>query len=188
VLQARIGDSLPVRELLRLMIGESDNIAAMMLLDLVGINNVNLTMQGLDLRSTRLLDWRAQNANDGTGPYTTSAADMGRLLDLIADGRLIDRASSDEALELLSQKQSSDLLGDPLPPNVRVAHKWGEIPGARHEAGIVYGPRFDYVVVVMTEMIDPSDAPNYIRQLSRAIYDYFDRGTAPGLAGVVAGG
>src|SRR2546429_290079 len=37
VLQARVGDRLTVRELTRLMIQESDNIAALVLLDAVGV-------------------------------------------------------------------------------------------------------------------------------------------------------
>ena len=96
---------------------------------------------------------------------------MGLLMDTIADGRLVDQEASDEALRLLGQKQASDLLGEPLPWNVKVAHKWGEIPGARHEAGIVYGPKFQYVVVIMTETMDPQQSPTYIRNLSKAIYD-----------------
>jgi beta-lactamase class A len=177
VLQGRIGDSLPVREVLRLMIGESDNIAAMMLADLTGLNNVNQTSVGLGMTATKLLDWRAPGANDGDGPYMTSPHDMGVLLDTIAEGRLVDQPTSDEALRLMAQKQASDLLAELLPWNVRVPHKWGEIPGARHEAGIVYGPRFQYVVVVMTENVDPHDSPAYIRDLSKAVYGYFDQAT-----------
>ena len=192
VLQGRMGESLPVRELLRLMIAESDNIAAMMLLDLTGLNNVNQTMAGLGLRSTRLLDWHVPSANEGIGPYSTSPADMAVLLQTIAEGRLVDQATSDEALRLLGQKQASDLLSESLPWNVKVAHKWGEIPGARHEVGIVYTPRFQYVVVVMTENVDPRGSPGYIRDLSKAVYDYFDRsmtagGASAGSAAVSAG-
>ena len=175
VLQSRIGDSVPVREVLRLLIAESDNVAAMMLLDLTGLNNVNQTMRGLGLDTTRLLDFRAPGAYDGVGPYSTSPADMGLLLDTIGTGRLVDQEASDEALRLLGQKQASDLLSEGLPFNVKVAHKWGEIPGARHEAGIVFGPRFNYVVVVMTENVDPSVSPGYIRDLSKAIYTFFDQ-------------
>lgn len=175
VLQGRIGDSLPVRELLRLMIGESDNIAAMMLADLVGLNNVNQTAVALGMPSTRLLDWRAQGANDGDGPYTTSPGDMGRLLETIAQGRLVDQSTSDEALRLMGLRQTSELLGELLPWNVRIAHKWGEIPGAHHEAGIVYSQRFQYVIVVMTENVDPNASGSYIRDVSKAIYDFFDQ-------------
>jgi beta-lactamase class A len=175
VLQGRVGDSLPVKELLRLMIAESDNIAAMMLLDLTGLNNVNQTMRGLGLESTRLLDYRGQGAYNGVGPYSTSPGDMGLLMDTIGSGRLVDQETSDEALRLLGQKQASDLLSEALPWNVKVAHKWGEIPGARHDVGIVFTPRFQYVVVVMTENVDPLGSPSYIRELSKAIYTFFDQ-------------
>jgi beta-lactamase class A len=176
VLQGRVGDSLPVKELLRLMIGESDNIAAMMLLDLCGIGNVNQTMRGLGLESTRLLDYHVPSANTGLGPYTSSPADMAQLMDTIGTGRLVDQETSDEALKLLAQKQASDLLGELLPWNVKIAHKWGEIPGARHEAGIIYTPQFKYVVIIMTENVDPLGSPSYIRELSKAIYTFFEQG------------
>jgi beta-lactamase class A len=178
VLQGKIGSSLPVKELLRLMIGESDNIAAMMLLDLTGVGNVNQTMRGLGMESTTVKDWRAQGANAGLGPYTTSPADMALLMDTIGSGRLVDQETSDEALKLLGLKQASDLLGELLPWNVKVAHKWGEIPGARHEAGLVFAPQFKYVVIVMTESVDPDDSPGYIRDLSKTIFTFFEQQAA----------
>jgi beta-lactamase class A len=175
VLQSRIGESVPIREILRLLIAESDNVAAMMLLDLTGLNNVNQTMRGLGMEATRLLDYRAPGAYDGVGPYATSPADMGLLMDTIGTNRLVDKEASEEALKLLGQKQASDLLGEGLPFNVKVAHKWGEIPGARHEAGLVFTPKFTYVVVIMTENVDPAFSPSYISALSKAIYGYFDQ-------------
>jgi beta-lactamase class A len=175
VLQGRVGDALPIRELLRLLIAESDNIAAMMLLDATGLNNVNDTMQSLGLVGTRLLDYRAPGAYENGGPYFTSPDDMGKLLSTIATGNLVDQEASDEALRLLGQKQASDLLGESLPWNVKVAHKWGEIPGARHEAGLVFSPKFQYVIVVMTQDVDPRGSPSYIRDLSKTIYDFFEQ-------------
>jgi beta-lactamase class A len=176
VLQGRVGDSLPIRELLRLLIAESDNIAAMMLLDLAGLNNVNQSMQGMGLRQTRLLDYRAPGVyNSPLGPYQTTAADMATLMESIAAGRLVDPTGSEEALKLLESKQASELLADGLPWWAKVAHKWGEIPGARHEAGIVFTPRGQYVVVVMTENLDPIGSGGYIRDLSRAIFDHFEK-------------
>jgi beta-lactamase class A len=153
VLQSRIGESVPIREILRLLIAESDNVAAMILLDLTG-------------------------AYDGVGPYATSPADMGLLMDTIGTNRLVDKEASEEALKLLGQKQASDLLGEELPFNVKVAHKWGEIPGARHEAGLVFTPKFTYVVVIMTENVDPVLSPSYISALSKSIYTYFDQAPA----------
>jgi len=148
----------------------------MMLLDLTGLNNVNQTMRGLGLESTRLLDYHAPGANNGLGPYSTSPADMGLLMDTIGSGRLVDQDTSDEALKLLGLKQASDLLSESLPWNVKVAHKWGEIPGARHDAGLVYSPQFKYVIIIMTENVDPLGSPSYIRDLSKAVYTFFEQG------------
>ena len=176
VLQARVGERLPVRELLRLLVVESDNIAAMMLLDLVGLENVNQTMASLGLRGTRLLDYRAPNAYAGPGPYVTTAADMGMLLDVMASGRLVDAEGSESALRLLEKKQASAWLAEGLPWWAKVAHKWGDIPGARHDAGIVFTPRGEYVIVVLTEGLDARGSGGYIRDVSRAVFDYFAAG------------
>jgi beta-lactamase class A len=177
ILQSRVGEGFPVKEILRLMIGESDNVAAMMLLDLTGLNNVNQTMSGLGLAGTKLLDYRAPGAYLDNGPYFTSPADMGQLLDTIGTGRLVDQEASDEALRLMSQKQASDLLAEGLPWNVKVAHKWGEIPGARHEAGLVSTQRYQYVVVIMTESMDPAYSPTFIKNASKAIFEQFEQGS-----------
>ncbi len=176
VLQARVGDSLTVRELLKLLIAESDNIAAMMLLDLTGLNNVNQSMQGMGLRQTRLMDYRAAGAySSSIGPYQTTPADMAALLEMIAAGRLVDPVGSEEALKLLESKQASELLAEGVPWWAKVAHKWGEIPGARHEAGIVFTPNGQYVIIVMTENLNPNGSAGYIRDLSRAIFEHFEK-------------
>lgn len=174
VLQARVGQRLSIRDLLRLLIVESDNIAAMMLLDLVGLDNVNQTMQAIGLRSTRLLDYRTPGAVNGVGPYTTTAADIGVLLDAVAGGTLVDSIASDEALRLLEGKQANSWLGAGLPWWTKVAHKWGDVPGARHDAGVVFTPRGRYVIVVLTQGIDANGSANYIRDVSRAVYTYVE--------------
>ena len=174
VLQARVGERIAVQELLRLMIAESDNIAAMVLADLVGLDNVNLSMQGMGLRGTRLVDHRANGAYTGTGPYTITPADAGRLLDVVAVGKLVDPEGSEHALRLLEAKQGQSWLGDGLPWWAKVAHKWGEIPGARHDAGIVFTPNSSYVIVVMTEGLDPNGSATYIREVSRAVFRHFE--------------
>jgi len=174
VLQARVGQSLPVRELVRLLIVESDNIAAIMLIELLGIDNINLTLQSMGLHSTKLLDHRSTNAHNGLGPYVTSASDVGLLLDTIASGRLVDPTGSEEALRLLERKQGAGWLADGLPWWVKVAHKWGEVPGARHDAGVIFTPRNQYVIVVMTEGLAANGSAGYIRDVSKAVFNHFE--------------
>jgi beta-lactamase class A len=167
VLQARVGDQLSVRELTRLMIQDSDNIAALVLLDVVGVPSVNELAERLGLASTRLVDHRAGEAGD----HTTSAADMAHLLVGLATGQLVSQHVAEQALSLLELKQSVAWLGDDLPFWVKVAHKWGDLPEARHDAGIVYTPRGSYAIAVLTENSPPDEAARAIAHASRLAYD-----------------
>ena len=168
VLQARVGDRLPVRELAQLMIQESDNIAALVLLDVVGVSSVNSLAERLGMPATRLVDHRAGEAGD----HTTSAADMAHLLVGLATGQLVSAHVAEQALSLLELKQSVTWLGDDLPFWVKVAHKWGDLPYARHDAGIVYTPRGSYAIAVLTENSPPDESARAIARASRLTYDY----------------
>jgi beta-lactamase class A len=171
VLQARVGDQLTVRELTQLMIQDSDNIAALVLLDAVGIANVNALAQQLGLHSTHVVDHRAGEAGD----HTTSAADMAHLLVNMAGGQLVNQHVSEEALRLLELKQSVNWLGNDLPFWVKVAHKWGDLPQARNDAGIVFSPRGTFVVAVLTEDGVADETATLIARAARTVYDYQGR-------------
>jgi beta-lactamase class A len=59
---------------------------------------------------------------------------------------------------------------------VPVAHKSGQLPGVRHDAGVVYGPGGPYVVVVLTDdLADQGEAEAFIAGLARDVYDHFRR-------------
>jgi beta-lactamase class A len=173
VLQARVGDRLAVQELVRLMVQQSDNIAALVLLDAVGSDNVNATLERLGLEQTRIVDRRRGES----GEHVTSAGDMARLLQIMSSGQLIDADVSEQALRLLELKQGQTWLAESLPWWVKVAHKWGDLPDARHDAGIVFTPRGNYVSVVLTEDALPDEAERAIARTAAAAYDYL--GQAP---------
>ena len=168
VLQARVGDSLSVRDLTQLMIQQSDNIAALVLLDVVGVGPTNALAAQLGLPATHVVDHRAGEPGD----HTTSAADMAHLLQELATGQAVNQRVSEQALQLLELKQSVSWLADDLPFWVKVAHKWGDLPDARHDAGIVFTPRGSYVIAVLTQDSLPDESANAIAQASRATYDY----------------
>lgn len=168
VLQARVGDQLAVRELTRLMIQDSDNIAALVLLDVVGVGSVNTLTERLGMLATRLVDHRAGEPGD----HTTSASDMAHLLVGLATGQLLSPRVAEQALSLLELKQAVTWLGDDLPFWVKIAHKWGDLPDARHDAGIVYTPRGSYAIAVLTENGPADESAKAIARASRVAYDY----------------
>jgi beta-lactamase class A len=175
VLQARVGERLTVGELTRLMIHKSDNIAALVLLDAVGLNSINTTADRLGLHATRLVDHRAGDP----GEHTTSAADMVQLFVTLASGRVVNQHASEEALSLLQLEQSVNWLSEGLPFWVKVAHKWGDLPQVRNDAGIVFTPRGAYAIAVLTQGSTPEAAAAAIGRLSRAAYDLVGSRPAP---------
>lgn len=178
VLQAQIGKEFPVHELVDLMIDVSDNVAALALLDLVGTDNVNLTLQANGLEATRLRIGEMDRDWGGTpGENTTSAREMGVLLEKLATGKIMNERYSKETIRILSQQQQVTWLPSLLPPGTKMAHKSGELPGVRNEAGIVYGPRSQFVAVVLTtDLADNNLAAQSIAQVAKAAYDYFESG------------
>ena len=178
VLQAQIGKEFPVHELADLMIQVSDNVAALALLDLVGTDNVNLTLQANGLQMTRLrIGQTTRNWGGTPGENTTSAREMGMLLEKVATGKILNEKYTREAIRILSEQQQVTWLPSLLPPGTKVAHKSGELIGVRNEAGVIFGPRSQFVAVVLTsDLADYDLAAQSIARVAKAAYDYFETG------------
>lgn len=153
-----------------LMIGVSDNTAANFLLDLVGMGEVNETMNRLNLTHTRLarrfMDFAARAAHREN---LTSAADMASLLSLLRGSALPGAA---RLRDLLAAQQLDEDLKARLPEAARLAHKTGALDGIFHDAGILTGPASACVYCVLTA--DQPDVPAArfaIAQILRALWD-----------------
>jgi beta-lactamase class A len=151
-----------VRDLLTLMIAVSDNTATNVLIDRIGIEEVNAWCARLRLTATvlarRMMD---EEARARGLENRTSAADVASVL-----ARL---ATSPFALAALEAQQFNDRLPRHLPPGFRLAHKTGELAGVRHDAGIVYPPRGAPVVLaVLTE--GAGDGAELIAECGRLVY------------------
>ena len=168
VLQGRIGEGFSVEELLRLMIGYSDNVAASALMRRVGLDSVNYFYAAHGLTRTRLY------ADDR--PDVVTADDMASLLTQLVTQALTDDESTLYMLQYLAQTQPAAWIRESLPPDVTVAHKSGQLLGVRNDAAIVYGPSGPYVLVVLTEdMADDTYGEALIRLVTDAVDDYLSR-------------
>lgn len=156
--------------LARLMVCESDNVAANVLIDRMGMDAINAEASSLGLSSTvlerRMMDSAAMAA--GRDNYT-SARDVARVLELIGSGRLVSREASDRALGWLEQQ--TDRAGIPagVPAGTTVGNKTGSLESARHDGAIVLGEH-PYVLVVMTDGMGTDSANALISRVSRAVW------------------
>lgn len=149
-----------VRDLATLMIVVSDNTAANLLIDLVGMVAVNSSMQALGLRGT-VLENKLMRAPAGSRPSRSTPADLGRLLLLIAGHSVLTPASCEEMLGILQRQHHTDqitrrvteydgYLEQGVEPIVRVASKSGAIRGTRNDVALVERKNLRYVIVLMS--------------------------------------
>ncbi|MDE2571986.1 MAG: serine hydrolase [bacterium] len=163
------GSRYTVRRLLWLMITESDNTAANMLIRLVGRVHVNQTMRMLGLGHTHLSDY-IRSFGDIRSIRTT-AADMAGLMAMIAHGRIVDEWSCGEMLQILAGQQINTLLPEPLPPDVLIAHKTGSLHDTLNDVGVVYVAEAPYAIAVMTTHLGSLDAGRaFIHAVSSLAY------------------
>jgi beta-lactamase class A len=173
-LYRKVGGTETVRELLRLMITESSNLATNILIERVTPGRVMRLMREMGARDIRVL----RGVEDGKAferglNNTTTARDLLVLLSAVADGRAVSPAASREMADVLAAQKFNEGVPAGLPAGVRVAHKTGSITKIEHDAAVVYPPgRKPYVLVVLVRGIaEPARAHRLIADISRAVYE-----------------
>jgi len=164
------------RDLATMMIAVSDNSAANVLIDRVGMENVNALLDSLGLAHTRLrrkmMDLKA--ASEGRENISTPR-EMMTLLEQIYRGKVLNKEMTDDFLKMLSTHKYSAVSRD-LPEGVRSADKPGELEGVRTDSGIVFAANRPYVISVMTSYLhNERDGAEAIARISVAAYRLFDR-------------
>ncbi len=153
------------QDALSLMMSVSDNVAANLLYDRLGYSNVNNVLRQFGLAYSGLSD---------DGALFTTAGGMGTLLEAIALGQADRPEASAEMFSLLALETVDDRIPALLPPGTSVAHKTGSWDNATHDAGVVYSPSANYVVVALTDYGYAEGGAARIAQLSKAVYDYYN--------------
>jgi beta-lactamase class A len=173
--QAAIGRMMTVRELAEHMIVTSSNLATNLLLDIVGVDDINdtlarLRLDGIELR--RGVEDEAAWRNDINNRIT--AAGLCRALRMIEERTAISRRACEAMLDILHQQRFRSGIPAGLPDEARVAHKTGEMSTVAHDGGVVYiEGRKPYVVVILTEWSPEVETRrSTIARVSRAVYDY----------------
>jgi beta-lactamase class A len=163
-------------DLATMMVAVSDNSAANVLIDRVGMENVNALMDSLGLTHTRLrrkmMDLKA--ADEGRENISTPR-EMMTLLEQIYRGKVLNKEMTEGFLKMLSTHKASYIPRD-LPEGVRIANKPGELEAVRNDSGIVFAQNRPYVICVMTTYLrSERDGEDAITRVSSATYRMFDR-------------
>ena len=165
-----------LRGLATMMVAVSDNSATNVLIDRVGMENVNALMDSLGLTHTRLrrkmMDLKA--ASEGRENVSTPR-EMMTLLEAIYRGKLLNKGMTDDFLKILSTHKDSWIPRN-LPDDLRVADKPGSLEGVRNDSGIVFAKNRPFAICVMTTYLrNEREGEEAISKIALAAYHMFDR-------------
>jgi beta-lactamase class A len=160
------GSGSNVADCLRLMITISDNTCGRALGTLVGWGDQNAALNANGYTATNL-----------AGAYpSTSPNDVAKVFERLYNDSLNSPSSNAAFLNLLKDQRVNNRLPVGLPAGTVMAHKTGDLDGFVHDAGIVYGPKTNYLIVVMSGAWgSPGNAPNQFSALSQQLWNHFQQ-------------
>ena len=183
-----VGTTLSVKNVATLMIIVSDNIATNMLIDYLGIDNINACIQKLGCKDTVLhnvLDFAKYHQLG-----TTTPRDYASMFVRIQNRTLVSPEASEQMWQILSQQHYNSMIVKSLPqfyvdPDnydeqlFWFASKSGSMNACRNDGGIITTPYGSYVIVMLNK--DFSDKQYYPEhpatvfgsRISRLIFDRY---------------
>lgn len=155
ILQDLSVDTLPLHDLIMLMITLSDNTATNLVLNRIGGNAVNARMAALGLKETRAMrkilgdgnklkptpsgitDEGAKLENKKWGIGRSSPHEMVMLLEKLYRGELVNKQASAEMIDILKKQRDHNGIARDIKDAV-VANKSGALDALRSDVGIAY--------------------------------------------------
>ncbi len=153
-----------VAQALNQMITISHNGAAMLLTKENKISTIK-----------KWIDDHGYTESEVGGDPATSVHDMVKFFDDLQSGKLANAENTEKMLKMLKDQRLNRKLPADLPSDTVLAHKTGELGMFSHDAGIVYAPKGEYIIVVLSKSDTPAAAEKRIADVSKAVYDYFQK-------------
>ncbi|MBE3593166.1 MAG: serine hydrolase [Thermoanaerobacter sp.] len=161
-----VGSYYTIRELSRRSIEESDNIASNMIMRVVGRDNYIKFMESL---GANVIPY---NSN------VTSPRDMSMYMQNLLNYVKAHPDTAGELMYYLKNTIYNDRISYPIPDEIEVAHKIGNLSNVVNDTAIVFHPTKPYILTILANNVDGSDdsyAYTVIRQISKMVYDFQNR-------------
>ena len=162
------------RDLATMVVAVSDNSATNVLIDRVGMANVDQLMGGLGHTHLRRKMMDLQAAAEGRENVSTPR-EMMTLLERLHAGKVVGSPLREDFFRVLETHKDS-WLPRRLPEGLVIANKPGALEGVRNDSGIVFLKNRPYVICVMTTYLKSEPAGEAaISAISTAAFEMFDR-------------
>lgn len=166
------GLKVTVLDLVTLMIIVSDNTATNLMIDILGVDPVNKTMENLGIPGICLRRKLFEPELSRRGIQNTiTARGVGMLLERMAQSKLLGEAADKKMMEILGDQRLNGKLPFFLHSlDVDVAHKTGEDDGTTHDCGVVYA-KHPFVICMLSNDVD---VPKFERVMQDAALELYE--------------
>lgn len=169
------GIELTIQDLCNLMIILSDNTATNILIELMGMEQINHSMDEMGLHITRLnrLLFDREASAKGIENYIC-ASEIAGLLEKMYQGTLVSKEASAEMIDILKQQRLNGKIPFHFVEKIEVAHKTGEDDGITHDVGIVYG-EVPFLVCFLGNEVNVPKYERFIQDTTLELFQYSRR-------------
>lgn len=167
---SREGTRFTVRKLIEEMITNSDNTATNMLIEKLGMYNINVYMDKIGMHHTVIKDPTMLCKKPGRFNLTTPE-DMLLVMDKIYQGQVVSQKASAEMLEVMKRQHHKWGIARYLPRDVVIANKTGSLDFVRNDVGIIMGDR-PYILSIFCKNLPSNHFGSVlVGAMSKVIYD-----------------
>lgn len=163
-----------IGKLIYLMMTESDNTATNILINILGMDNINVMIKKLSINNSflnrKMMDFNA--IKNGFDNYTC-AYDLATVLEQLYKNTCINEHYDNLILSIMTNCRNNSKIPSRLPSKIKIAHKTGELDYIENDAAIVFTPYGDYILTILTEGLDNEKEIKIISEISKIIYDSY---------------
>ena len=163
------GMEFTLKDLTYLMISISDNTATNVLIDRVGIEQVNATMRELGMAGSTLsrkMGQRDENRPDKENWATPD--DYATAVESLLNGQAASPSSCAQMIAMLEKQQNDRRIARHVPEHLRWGSKTGSLPGVVNDAGFIETARGPMIVSIYCEHPDRHLAEQTIGDITSA--------------------
>ncbi|WP_141781997.1 serine hydrolase [Nocardioides albertanoniae] len=170
---AAVGSSLPLGDLVRRSLIVSGNLAANLVLERVGLDQVADVLEEAEVTPMTTVSRGIEDApaREAGLQNLVTANDMGKVLTKLASGRLLSPESTAELTGALVDQHYRDAIPLGVPEDAVVGNKTGWVDGVRHDMAIIHPSEGDpQVMVVLTTGLDDDESEFRISEVARYLW------------------
>ncbi|WP_100011608.1 serine hydrolase [Lentibacillus sediminis] len=172
--------NLAIYDLMMLMIIQSDNTATNVLIDLVGVDNIQKTMQEIGMEKSSF--YHKMMIGDRKVKNELTSRDVGVFLKKLHKGGVVSAEASNQMIDIMKRQQIRDCLAGDLPyqelehfeegARWELANKTGWVPGVRHDVGIFSVGDECIAVSVLSCGADDLESRRGLAEIGESVYGF----------------